>query len=522
MPTTLDFKGFEHLPRWRPEATLQAATAAGSCFAWDHRNDVTSHPYVYFLRSATALDAFNPLKGYGDFIPLTSPALTGTFGAGAAAVFNPSQGPRGTIAAGATTTSIPLTTALPAAVGINQLANRGDGVGFRIRICTNTAGAGGTTEERTIVGNTGGTTPTITISTPLSAAPASGATYEILSGRVYMLSAGALAAGVWKHYDVATNSYSGNLATTSLPATIGTDSSLVALSELHVPHNRAPGTGFVNGGATVDGKNAIQGTAATSTTITGSGMPAALLANEYRNFQVRIISDAIAPTAVGQRRRITSHTAGATGVFTVAAFTVAPSSSATFVVENDDDKILLTSSAGLFVYNYNITPNTWDTSTWAVPVAHGAGVVFEQSFGIARDDTNNARHSFLYRIRGGASAAIDVLDIAGAATGSWTNDMTYGNRGQTFTTGTCGAYDAPFNDGRFLHLNVNGSARMVKFDMRNRLIDNGVFVSNLQGAAVTGGKLFTSTFIDGSTKLSRLYQALQTSNQVISCVLPPN
>lgn len=523
MTTTLDFKGFEHLSRWRPEATLQAATAAGSCFAWDHRNDATKHPVAYYLRSATALDAFNPSEGYGDFIPLASPALAGTFGAGAAAAFHPSQGPRGTIAAGATTTTITLTTALPATVGINQLANRGDGVGYTIRICSNTAGASGTTEERIIIANTGGTTPTITLNTALSFTPASGATYEILSGRVYLLSASTLAAGIWKHYDVATNSYSGNLATTNLPATIGTDSSIVVLSELHVSSDRVPGSGFVSGGATVDGKNAIQATAAAAGTITGSGMPASLLTNEYRNFQVRIVADSVAPTAVGQRKRIASHTSGATAVFTLASnFTVTPSSSAIFVVENDDDKILLTSSAGLAVYNYNITANTWDTSTWAAPVAHGAGVVFEQAFGIVRDTSGNARHSFLFRVRGGASAAIDVLDIAGAATGSWTNDMTYGNRSQTFTTGTCGAYESACSGGKYLHLNVNGTARMVRFDMRNRYMNNGVFVANLQGAALVGGKLCISTFIDGSTKLSRLYQALQTSSQVISLVLPPS
>lgn len=523
MATTLDFKGFEHMPRWRPEASLQAATGAGASFAWDHRNDATKHPMVYFLRSATALDVFNPVKSYGDWLPLVSPALTGTFGAGATAVFHPSQGPRGTIAAGATTTAITLTTALPAAVGVNQLANRGDGVGFRIRISTNTAGASGTTEERTIIANTAGTTPTITLDSALTQAPASGATYEILSGRVFMLSAGTTAAGCWKFYDVATNSLSGNLSVTNLPATIGTDSSAVALSESHVPANRVPGSGFVSGGATVDGKNAIQGTAATSTTITGSGMPTSLATNEYRNFQIRIIADATTPTAVGQRRRIASHTSGATGVFTVsAAFTVTPSANAIFVVENDDDKILLTSSAGLFVYNYNITANTWDTSTWAVPVANGAGVVLEQAFGILRDDTGNARHSFIYRVRGGASSAIDVLDIAGAATGTWTNAVAYSNLAQTFTTGTCGAYDAACNDGKYLHLNVNGSARMIKFDMRHRVMDSGVFVANLQGAALVGGKLFTSTFIDGATKLSRLYQALQTSAQLISCVIPSN
>jgi hypothetical protein len=521
MPTTLDFKGFEHMPRWRPEASLQANTGAGNTFAWDHRNDATKHPNAYYLRSASALDTTNPVKGYGDYIPLATPGLTGTFGAGATCVFHPSQGPRGTIAAGATTTTITLTTALPTAVGVNQLANRGDTVGFRIRICTNTAGASGTTEERTIIANTAGTTPTITLDTPLSQAPASGAIYEILAGRVYLLSAGTTAAGCWKHYDVATNSYSGNLSITNLPATISSDSSLVALSESHVSFDRVPGSGFISGGATVDGKNAIQGTAATSTTITGSGMPATLQTNEYRNFQVRIVADSVTPTSVGQRRRIASHTSGAAGVFTVStAFTVTPSSSAIFVVENDDDKILLTSSGGLSIYNYNITANTWDTTTWAAALGNGPGVVMEQSFGIARDASGNARHSFIYRVRGNATSSIDVLDIAGAATGSWSNDITYGNRSQTFTTGTCGAYDAVTNEGKWLHLNVNGTARMVRFDMRNRVIDNGLFVANLQGAAVVGGKLFVSTFIDGSTKVSRLYQALQTSSQVVSIVLP--
>lgn len=521
MATTIDFKGFEHMPRWRPEATLQAVTGAGMSFAWDHRNDSTKIPNVYFLRSATALDVMNPSKGYGDWIPLSTPGLTGTFGAGATSVFHPSQGPRGTIAAGATTTTITLTTALPAAVGVNQLANRGDGIGHRIRICSNTAGASGTTEERTIIGNTSGTTPTITLDAALSFTPASGATYEILSGRVFLLSAGTVAAGCWKYYDIATNSYSGNLVVTGLPTTISTDSSAVALSESHVPQDRVPGSGFVSGGATVDTRNAIQATAAAAGTITGSGMPANLLANEYRNFQVRIVADSVTPTAVGQRRRIASHTAGATGVFTLSSnFTVTPSSSAIFVVENDDDKILLTTSAATLMYNYNITANTWDTSTWAAPVANGAGVVMEQSFAISRDLTVNARHSFIFRVRGGASNAIDVLDIAGGATGNGSNAIAYGNSGQTFTTGTSGAYEAATNNGQWLHLNVNGTTRMVRFDMANRVMDNGITTANLQGAALVGNKLFTSLFIDGTTKLTRLYQALNTSNQLISCVLP--
>lgn len=516
MTTTLGFKDYVDLPMWRPEAPALAASGAGQSFAYDMRNTDSGCPLLYWLRSATAFDAYDPTTG--DWFALASPALAGTFGAGATAVFHPSQGPRGTIAAGASTTSITLTTALPAAVGINQLANRGDGIGYRIRIVGNAAGSSGKTETRTIVANTGGTTPTITLDSALTFTPANGDAYEIRSGRVFLLSAGTLAAGVWKYYDIATNSYSASLSTTNLPATIGTDSSAIAMSESYVPYDRQAGEGFVDGAGTYDGglKDCIVATASSSTTLTGAGMPATLQTNEYRNFQVRIVEDTGTPTAVGQRRRISSHTSGATGVFTVAAFAVTPSATAKFVIENDDDKILLTSSAGLFIYNYNITANTWDTSTWAAPVAHGAGVVMEQAFGIARDTSGNARHSFVYRIRGGASNAIDVLDIAGAATGSWSNDIVYGKKSQTFTTGTCGAYDPTTLGGRFLHLCINGTQRMARFDLRNRILDASSYLRFPQGAAAAGSKLAIGTLVDGATKLSLLYQVTQTQAQMFS------
>lgn len=515
MTTTLNFKDYIDLPMWRPEAPALANSGAGQSFAYDMRNNETGCPLLYWLRSATAFDAYDPTTG--EWIPLASPALAGTFGAGATAIFHPSQGPRGTIAAGASTTTLTLTTALPAAVGINQLANRGDGIGYHIHIAGNAAGSSGKVEGRTIIANTGGTTPTITLDAPLTFTPALGDAYEIRAGRVYLLSAGTLAAGVWKYYDIATNSFSASLSTTNLPATIGTDSSAIALSESYVPNDRIPGEGFVDGAGTYDGAHeCIVATASSSTTLTGSGMPATLQANEYRNFQVRIAEDTATPTAVNQRRRISSHTGGANGVFTVAAFAVTPSATAKFVIENDDDKILLTSSAGLFIYNYNITANTWDTSTWAAPVAHGAGVVLEQAFGITRDVSGNARHSFVYRVRGGASNAIDVLDIAGAATGSWSNDIAYGKKSQTFTTGTCGAYDPTTLGGRFLHLCVNGTQRMARFDLRNRIMDPESYLRFPQGAAAAGSKLAVGTLVDGATKLSLLYQMTQTQAQMFS------
>ncbi len=488
MATTFAFKDIIDKPLWRPLAPSLATTAAGSSMACDLRPNERNAPFNYLLLNATSLYAYNP---YNDgWMQLASPALTGTFGAGATCVLHPTQGPRGTIAAGSTTTSITLSTALPAAVGTNQLANCGNGEGFWIRLIDNAAGGTGQTVARRIIANTSGTTPVITVESAWGFTPTTGSAYEIRSGRLFMLSAGTLAAGMWKYYDVATQSFSGNLATTNLPATVGTDSSAVALSEAHIPYNATVATGFLGD---------ITATASSGTTITASGLPAALATNEYRNFQVRIVTDATTPTAAGQRRRISSHTSGATAVFTVAAWAVTPSATATFVVENDDDKILLFSNT-TSVYTYNITANTWDTSTFSAAANAGAaGVKAEQSFAIVPDAGRNARHSLIYRIRGGAVSSIDVLDIAGGATGSWSAAITYGNAFTTFTTGTSSVYDSASSvgQGRWWYINVNAGTQFMRFDLLNRVLEPWAVLRYTQGAALVGNKMTANFTFDG-------------------------
>lgn len=161
------------------------------------------------------------------------------------------------------------------------------------------------------------------------------------------------------------------LSTTNLVATVGTVYlDLVPLDEQHVPHTRFPGEGFLVGAATYDTagsytKGCLTATATAAGTITGqaSSGDAAVLANQFRNFQIRIVEDTSTPTAVGQRRRITSHTAGASPVYTLASnWSVTPSSDCKYVVENDSDKIIFLTNSTT-VYNYNIAANTWDTTT---------------------------------------------------------------------------------------------------------------------------------------------------------------
>lgn len=494
MPTTLGFKDIIDLPEWRPLANALGVSAAGACICSDQRNNEDRHPEIFLLRSQVLLDKYNVKND--EWINLASPALQAAIAAGEACVFVPHMGPQGLIGAGCTNQSIVISTALPAAVALNQLANRSDGRGFKIRIIGNSAGGSGLTEERLMVGNTGGTTPTIYLDSALTFVPANGDRYEILSGRVYLLSAGAIGAATWKYYDIATNSYTAQ-SQVNLPATIGTDSCLLSLSESHVPYDRAPGDGFF-------GNLTATGSGVASLTGQAIGGDIVVLAGEYRNFQIRIVQDVVIPTAVGQRRRITTHTAGPSPVYTVVAWAVVPSADAIYVIENDSDKILLWSSAVTTTFNFNIAANTWDTVTWAVrPSVMAVGCCAEQSYGIEPDAQRSQRHSYIYSIRGGAVSTIDLFDIAGAATGLWTGNIDYGNKGGTlFGAGTCTAYDGATKNGAYFYINISGTQRFTRFCMTTRMLEGYAYLEYAQGTAIAGDALCQTTYIDGTTKVA--------------------
>jgi hypothetical protein len=418
-----------------------------------------------------------------------------------------------------------LTTALPAAVGINQLANRCDGTGFKIRIIGNRSGGAGVTEERTIIGNTAGTTPTIYLDSALSFTPGSGDGYEILSGRLYCLGMGTTAAGIWKAYDRATNSMLANLSTTNLPATIGTDASFVMLDEQYCIN--LPGEGFLLG--TGDGgiaAHALTATGSSSTTLTGqtSGGDYAINANEYRNFQIRIVKDVSIPTAVGQRRKITSHTGGAatTPVYTVPTWTVTPSVNAQYVIENANE-CLLWSTASTNTYCYvsdavgSASADTWSTSTYGVRSgAMAAGCVSFQPFATALDAQKNARYSFIYSWRGGGVTTMDVLDIAGGSTGAWSGAAVYGGSSVLLNTGNSGVYD-PFSG--YYYMNPVGTNAFSRFQPTHRVMENWAQLRFAQGTAVVGNRMASHAFIDGSTKVPFVFVLAGARTELFHCLI---
>lgn len=523
---------------WVQSHPAPNAHAAGASLACDLRNDVSRNPFLYNVASGTVLNRYNAITKGWNFV--VSPALAGTFGAGAASIFAPSMGLMGNIGVGSSTTKL-VTSTVITAVGVNMLANRGGSgdYGFKIRIKGNSAGGSGKVEERWIVANTGGTTPTIWLDTALTFTPASGDTYEILAGRLFMLGAGTTAAGTWRSFEVAANLLT-SLSTTNLPATVATDSSLCALDEQYVPYDRKPGEGFIVGAGTYDAsalKNCLTATSSASGTLTGQASAGDFIVatNEYRNFQIRIVEDTAIPTAVGQRRIIASHTgSGVAPVYTLgSAWTVTPSTTCKYVIEYPNQIICKTSgSTTTYTYNYTdasmangtatINTNAWSTTYYGVaPAVNAVGGMFFPSFGIEPDIGRNARHSFIYSFRGG-SATVDLLDIAGGTAGTWTAGIVI-DGAVSMGTGSCGKLAPSDQEGKFGYINAYTASainQMFRFDVKNRVLTPFTPTDWIQaGTAAVGERMAVITAIDGTNKYSVVCSLAHLSTIFHECVV---
>lgn len=524
MSTTNNFKSGLNKLIWGPcsPPLYQGATQLqnGSQFIGDLRNNSTRIPALWLgLGGSSDIVTYDPITNeWGGWLCTNT---AGSFLNGGGLVFHP-RGPRGTIAAGATTTSVVLSTPITSVVA-NQLANRGDGTGHLLRIIDNAAGASGKTEEVTITGNTSGTTPTITFTPALTFTPTSGSAYEFLSGTLYQITPGTS----FRSIDVISGTVT-SLSATNLASS--TECVMHAFSELYVSNDRSPGDGFIDDASTYNNtaSKCITATAADSTSITASALAApsspSLAANEYRNFQVRIVEDTGTPTAVGQRRNITSHTSGSTPKFTVPSWSVTPSATAKFVIEQNDDRILALTGSAANAYSYSISGNAWDSATtWSSPsAARAIGAVLFPTFGITRDASGNRSQGAFWILRGGSTASVDYFDITAAATGTWTNGVSVsgfsasGGHGLQSTLGVCGIYDPVSLAGRYGHLtglslvtgvNQNPLQRFFRFDVFSGILKGGTYLPypGLNSGSSTGNRLAMGYHIDGSTKIGVLY-----------------
>jgi hypothetical protein len=339
--------------------------------------------------------------------------------------------------------------------------------------------------------------------------------FEILSGRVMMVSAGTVAAGSAKFYDVATNTFSGNnVGVTNLP-TAATDTAMVCLDEQHIPAGATSSTGLLGAiTAQASGTSTIQ-----SATTQGD---TSVLSNEYRNFMIRIVTDTTNKTAIGQRRLIASHTAGDAPTYTIVGqWTVTPSSTCTFVIENSDYMLYTTGGqTNIYCYHpYGVVGgqamNTWNTSTIAARgTAPGAGTMIFQPFGITLANlgsatVRNIRHSYIFSFRGGANI-LDVLDIAGGATGSWTNGVAagavgaatgLGNFPATALSAGCAGEYASQDTGKYFYFQLAGTQYIYRFDAFSRQTTPWAYLQYADASVAVGARIATTCFVDGSTRV---------------------
>jgi hypothetical protein len=336
-----------------------------------------------------------------------------------------------------------------------------------------------------IVSNTIGANAVITVAAQAAAFSAS-TVYRLMTPRFYVLGAGTLAAGSFRVYDFATNTWT-TLVHTGLPASIGTDGKLVATPSLVDGAFRSFATGTA--------------TSATATTIVRSA--AGWSAGQWGGYQVRIT----AGTGAGQIRIITASDAT---TLTVAAWTTTPDATSQFVIEGNDDFLYFLGNNAVTLYRYSITTNTWSTVTPAVARsgAPGAGMSAHWVPGAEAADWEVAANIIngrrIYSFRGNNTATLDYYDIP---TNTWVSNVTYSPNVEVFGTGT----KYTLHNG-ILYIQKDATGRWFALDIaRSELLPWGTMLYP-QGVAVVGDTAFDVAYVDGATEVFFVYMIHNTSN----------
>lgn len=460
------------LKRWVVTPTpAPVASAAGMCVI---SSRLVQQRQMY-LTSNTVAYLYYPAED--GFVQIPSPALAGTFGAGACGTGS-AAGPSGTATAGSTTT---VTTNLTLARSL---------AGYQIMI-TGGPAAG---DVRTIQFNTVGANGVITVTSPFSVATTAASTYRLITPRWYVLGAGTLAAGSFRVYDFALNTWT-TLSNTGLPATVGTDGKLIATPSFG---DNGVAVAFASGTAT----------GGTATTLVNSAKTWTV--NRWTSYQVRITGG----TGAGQFRTIASNTATTLTVGT--AWTVTPDATSVYTIEGNDDFLYFMGNAAVTLYRYSISANTWTTLTpvAARAAAPGAGMSGHWVFNVAEDsrwtdESAIINGSRIYSFRGGAVATLDYYDIP---QNTWVSGVSYAPATETFTTGSKYVYA-----GDYLYIHKDATGRWFRFSLAQQSMVG--FTQNVYpgSTAVVGDTAFD--VVEPETGVRFLMYVLNTSTIVMRCMI---
>ncbi len=316
---------------------------------------------------------------------------------------------------------------------------------------------------------------TLTLDSAVPTAVLNTHTFRIKSGRFFVICGTNLTtAGSFKSFDLATMSWSAALSGTGLPASFGTDG---ALTGAYIANNiLATGTA-TSGGAT---------------TLVNSGK--SWTTNQWTNYQVRITSG----TGIGQVRTISSNTG--TTLTVSASWSINPDATSVYDIEGNEDFLYLLGNNAVTMYRYSISGNSWTVLSPSVARAGNAGAGTCALVPYKTGDTNWGNEStirdsrYIYSLRGGGAATIDVYDIA---LNSW-SVIAY-NSIETFTTGS----GATFSE-KWLYLRKDGTNRFFRYSVTDNFLEG--FAVNLfaDGGIVIGAKMWSYT-LPASTGIKWIY-----------------
>lgn len=308
-------------------------------------------------------------------------------------------------------------------------------------------------------------------------------TFIIDTCRFYVWNAGTMSATSYRVYDPLLGTWT-SLSVTGAPTAWSVDGRLVS-----TPSSEVFATGTT--------------TSATTNTLSNSAKN--WTANQWTNYQVRIVSG----TGIGQIRTIASNT----GVqLTVSAnWTVTPSTDSVYEITGNDDFLYLLGNGVVTLYRYSISSNTWTALSPGVARSSAPGLGMSANWAPSVDtigwstDENNYRNGrYIYSFRGLAVGTLHRYDIA---LNSWA-EIAYNNLTETFSTGTSYALM-----GRYIYIRKESTGRMFKFSISGNYLEPLTTTLYPESTAVAGDKMWGVKYMENDvTKLQWLYWLGNSTN----------
>lgn len=484
MSTIVNLRKLLHRKAWENCTSAPAVTTAGG-FVVSDKYDVNNGSRAFLMTSAAA---FFMYEGNEDaWLTLPASSSTGTFAAGSCGEYRGLGAMGGAFTQTATAGStITLTT--------NKTIVRSL-MDCRIRVVAGT----GMGYEGVVLKNTLGPNAILTVNPANSVAFDATTQFQVYSGSLWFFNAGTVATG-FNVYDVATNVWT-TRSVTGLPTAWGTIGQLVSTM----------------GGV----KTFASGTATGGTTTTIVNNTKTWVTSMWINYQVRIT----AGTGKGQIRAIASNTS--TTLTVSSAWTIAPDATSVYSIEGNDDYFYLFGNNAVTMYRYTVSTNTWATiaPTSARGGAMGAGGTADWIDNAANWDNetaiphygafvNKQNGRYIYSFRGAGTSNLDLYDISANA---WINTLDYGNKQETFTTGSH-SIDI---DG-FVYIIKEATGRIFKLEVdKNRLLPVATNTTQtaLGGTAIDGDKTFILPYSDGGTTILFAYMLRHSGAELVRMLL---